>query len=75
MVHQLHTYFYIECTADFKCNCEIINVGGVDEEVCKGDCVNGVCQCNQGFTGRACGKILNKHIIIHAVLSYKKITL
>ena len=56
--------FYIECPADFTCNCD----ANVVPEVCKGGCVSGKCQCNQGFTGRACGKVLNKHIIIHAVL-------
>ena len=69
LVHHLHTFFYTACPADFKCNCEIIDVDGVPTEVCKGNCIGGVCQCNnEGYTGRACGKVRNKHIIIHAVL-------
>ena len=61
--------FDIECNGDFECNCVPFNATA---DICQGDCISGKCQCRKGYTGRACGKALNKHILIPAILSYEK---
>ena len=64
-VHLLRT-FDIECNGDFECNCVPFNATA---DICQGDCISGKCQCRKGYTGRACGKAFNKHILIPAILS------